>query len=85
MKKIRIKERIERLIERKFVEVKQNKEICPFLKIDNEGYYCAKNLKHGEEIIYERRIVCDRCSMEIFCINKERYVKCSFYQGNLSI
>ena len=54
---------------------------CPCMKKDNIGPYCAKNLREGTEITYERRIVCDTSSLQLWCLNKDKYRTCIYFKG----
>ena len=68
------------LIEDLFKQVPEEKR-CPNIRKDDNGPYCAKNLKEGAEITYERRIVCDTSSLQLWCLDKDRYQGCIFFRG----
>jgi len=54
---------------------------CPFIKRDAQGPYCAKGLEGGTRVTSERRGVCDTDSLQLWCLDPERYSKCSTYNG----
>jgi hypothetical protein len=68
------------LAERLFLESTENSR-CPNLRRDQLGVYCARDLKSGEKIIQGRRNVCDHISLRLWCLDKGRYSKCIWYQG----
>ncbi len=79
--KIRLKKRIERLVEISFVKATLERKRCPCLRNDRIGVYCAKNLKRGEEVSDERREICDYPTLMARCLDAEKYRECIFYKG----
>ena len=52
---------------------------CPHLKTDNVSLYCSNQLTG--EVIEKRRGVCDSYSLQLWCLDKERFCKCLFYNN----
>ena len=52
---------------------------CKYLRKDDIGPYCSKNLVSGR-ISDERRMVCDVVSLQVFCLDMGGFVKCTYYQ-----
>ena len=52
---------------------------CPHLQVDNTSLYCANNLTG--QISKKRRLVCDTYSIQLGCLDKERFCKCLFYEN----
>jgi hypothetical protein len=52
---------------------------CPNIRRDSEGPYCAIQLKEGEPISEERRMVCDVASLQLWCLDPDRYNRCVVY------
>ncbi|MBS3065650.1 hypothetical protein J4229_01250 [Candidatus Pacearchaeota archaeon] len=71
---------VDKVVEELFRRSPEN-ERCPHIRKDYLGAYCSKNLKEGENIDKERRYVCSACPLDIWCLNKEKYSDCMFYQG----
>lgn len=53
---------------------------CPHLREDSFGCYCSKNLD-GPVVLDVRRRVCDTASLQLWCLDKERYNICIWYNG----
>jgi len=58
-----------------------NSRVCPNIKRDSTGPYCARDMEPGEEITEQRRMLCDHLSLQLWCLTKDRYKKCIWYQG----
>jgi len=54
---------------------------CPNFRTDSIGPYCGRDLIQGEKITDERRGVCDNISLQLWCLDKDRYNICIWYQG----
>ena len=72
--------RLQKLVDELFAEVPQEKR-CPHIRKDVLGPYCAKGLEVGKEIGVSRRAVCDHLSLQLWCLDKERYSICIYYRG----
>lgn len=72
----RIREQSQRLLE----ESNPN-DRCPNLRVDEYSPYCAKDLRQGEPILRERRLICGVGSLDLFCLDKDRYSICIWYRG----
>jgi len=68
------------LAEELFLESNEKKR-CPHIRRDEGGVYCARDLKQGEIIVSDRRNICDHLSLQLWCLDRKRYSKCIFYQG----
>jgi len=53
---------------------------CPHLRTNDEGPYCGKGMI-GNGVSEERRAVCDNYSLQLWCLDRGRCVKCLWYQG----
>lgn len=58
-------------------------ERCPNLRTDNQSPYCGRDLKEGEDILEQRRMVCDNYSLQLWCLDKTKFNICIWYQGEL--
>jgi len=58
-------------------------ERCEFLGTDREGVpYCSKShVQLGRIDSFERRIVCDPVSLQLYCLAGENCKKCIYYRG----
>ncbi len=65
----------------KLIEQTPSEERCPYLRSDSDGPYCGRNLQENTHISNSRRMVCDCASLQLWCLDKERALKCIFYQG----
>ena len=83
MKKIRIKKRTERLTEISFAKAALETHRCPYLRSDSIGFYCAKDLKLGEKIDDDRRVICDASSRLAWCSSEQKYEECTFYNRGM--
>jgi hypothetical protein len=54
---------------------------CPHLRRDRKGCYCGMDLKIGGDISDERRRICDNASLQLWCLDKDRYSLCIWYRG----
>jgi hypothetical protein len=54
---------------------------CPNLKINNKGAYCGRDFMEGEKVSSERRRICDNASLQLWCLDKDRYAICIWYKG----
>ena len=54
---------------------------CPNLKVDKIGPYCNRDLKEGEPPSKQRREICDNASLQLWCLDKDRYNICIWYKG----
>jgi len=59
----------------------QPEDRCPHFKIDSQGPYCSRDLRDGEEIANIRRRICDNASLQLWCLDNERYHLCIWYKG----
>ena len=71
---------LDRLVEELFINSPE-KIRCPYIRRDENGPYCAKNLKEGSKIVEERRLVCDVYSLQLWCLDKDRCHNCIFFNG----
>lgn len=54
---------------------------CPHLKVDSDSPYCGRGLDpHKDDILEQRRDVCDHASLQLWCLN-EGHEKCNWYKG----
>lgn len=53
---------------------------CEHLRVDEIGPYCVKDFEQGM-ITEQRRDICDTYSLQLWCLDKKRCVKCIWYQG----
>ena len=54
---------------------------CPWVRRDCQGAYCGKDLQEGKPISQYRRMACDSTSLQVVCLDKEKYPKCIYFQG----
>jgi hypothetical protein len=54
---------------------------CSYVRLDSEGPYCSKDLVVGTPINLGRRLVCSADSLQLWCLDKERVLKCAYYHG----
>jgi hypothetical protein len=55
---------------------------CPNIGRDEHGRpYCAKGLTYGDNIPESHRRICDTASLQLWCLDKRRYIKCIFFNG----
>ncbi|MBS3079085.1 hypothetical protein J4218_03115 [Candidatus Pacearchaeota archaeon] len=58
---------------------------CPHFCTDEIGPYCGRDLTEGQHthsnISSGRRIICDSASMQLWCLDKDRYDNCLWYRG----
>jgi len=69
---------VKKLIEELFNDVPERGR-CEYIRRDNAGPYCAKNLKGW--ISDTRRMICDTASLQLWCLDREKCGKCIYYQG----
>ncbi|MDP4039711.1 MAG: hypothetical protein Q8P57_03975 [Candidatus Pacearchaeota archaeon] len=62
-------------------EESKGKSVCPFIERDGLDAYCSKGIASGEKIQEGRRMVCDIYSLQLWCLNPEKYEKCIYYLG----
>ncbi|GEM_PF-5177264 len=53
---------------------------CPYIRRDEISPYCTKDLQ-DKPITMERRSVCDCASLQLWCLDKDRYHNCIWYRG----
>ena len=53
---------------------------CLYIKKDEVGAYCSKNLLENQEISENRRMVCDHFSLQLWCLYPS-HNECIFYRG----
>ena len=56
-------------------------ERCPNFRTDDIGPYCGRDLSQGEPVIEIRRDVCSNASLQLWCLDKEKYHICVWYNG----
>lgn len=78
---VRFRTKEEKLEDQLFREV-QGKSTCPYIKRNCEGAYCGKDLKEGEKVSRSHRIVCDISSLQLWCLDANKYDKCIQYKGD---
>ncbi len=58
---------------------------CPYIAADDHSCFCKKDHPNfgcsAETINESRRIVCDTASLQLWCLDGERYHLCMIYQG----
>ena len=57
------------------------KNRCPNFGIDSKGPYCARSLVPGEIISDQRRMICDNYSLQLWCLDRDRFNVCIWYRG----
>lgn len=67
---------LEKKLTHKLLSESNPQDRCPNLKIDCQGPYCGRDLKEGEDILEQRRMVCDNYSLQLWCLDKARYNIC---------
>jgi len=67
-----------KIIEELLRETPERKR-CPYIRIDDTGPYCSKDLK-GNEISETRRMVCDISSLQLWCLDIREATRCIYYQ-----
>ncbi|MDP3027249.1 MAG: hypothetical protein Q8N63_06070 [Nanoarchaeota archaeon] len=67
---------LEKKLTHKLLSESNPQDRCPNLKIDRQGPYCGRDLKEGEKILEQRRMVCDNYSLQLWCLDKTRYNIC---------
>ena len=68
------------LVEELFEECPK-RDRCPHIRKDKSGPYCARDLNKGMSVLQERRNVCCYASLQLWCLDKDRFSKCIWYQG----
>ena len=56
-------------------------ERCPYIKRDEIGPYCSKDLSPNAPISEQRRVICDHFSLQLWCLDRKRCNKCIYYNG----
>lgn len=64
---------------RDLIDKVEIRERCPHLRVDEQGAYCSRDLQG--EVTEQRRLVCDKYSLQLWCLDKSRCSKCIWYQG----
>jgi len=77
------REDLEKKLTNKLLSESNPQDRCPNLRIDNQGPYCGRDLKEGEKISEQRRMVCGNYSLQLYCLDKNRCSICIWYQGEL--
>ena len=54
---------------------------CPNLRTDSKGPYCGRDLTEGQNISDERRRICDNYSLQLWCLDRDKFHVCIWYQG----
>ena len=70
----------EEIIEQLFASRKPE-ERCTYLRRDEIGPYCSKELDPKALISDERRDICSIPSLQFWCLDKDACKRCIFYQG----
>jgi hypothetical protein len=65
------------------MEEVKGKASCPHLRKSPNSPYCAKDLQPGEPVTIDRYSVCDTASLQLWCLDPQRYHKCLFYKEGL--
>lgn len=81
MIKITTRNDLERDLTKKLLDDNNTEDRCPNLQTDNHGPYCARDLEEGEIISERRRRICDNASLQLWCLDKDRYNLCIWYNG----
>ncbi len=71
----------EEILEDKLFKEFEGKSKCSYLARNCEGAYCSRGLQEGEKPSFSRHVVCDVMSLQLWCLDPERYQKCIYFQG----